>query len=299
MAHARIFVTGAESFVGRALQAACAADNVALDGIDLAPSSHNSVTVGDILDPNLADAIPAHTDAVVHLAALSRDADCKGRLAECLRLNVMGTLNVVQAARARGVRQVILASSEWVYGNGPFPSARTEDSAIDLGALTSEYAASKAMAEAALRQETTAHGGDTTILRFGIIYGPRPNNWSAVEALTHAVAAQDEISVGALATARRFVHVDDIARAILAARGRTGFEVFNVQGPALTSLGDVIVAASAQLGRAPRIVETNPRAPSIRNIDAIRFTEATGWRPTVDLVNGIASLGPTVTARAA
>ena len=45
MAHARIFVTGAESFVGRALQAACAADNVALAGIDLAPSSHNGARI--------------------------------------------------------------------------------------------------------------------------------------------------------------------------------------------------------------------------------------------------------------
>lgn len=299
MAQAKIFVTGAESFVGRALQAACADQDVAYSGIDLATSSHPDVGVGDILDANLADAIPTGTDTVVHLAALSRDADCKGRLAECLRLNVMGTLNVAQAARARNVRQVIFASSEWVYGNGPFPTARTEESPIDIDALTSEYALSKAMAEAALRQETAAHGGDMTVLRFGIIYGPRPSNWSAVEALTHAAGTQDEISVGALATARRFIHVDDIARAILAARGRTGFEVFNVQGPTLTSLGDVIAAGSAQFGCTPRIVEKNPSAPSIRNIEATRFTEATGWRPTITLADGIASLGPTVLARAA
>jgi nucleoside-diphosphate-sugar epimerase len=299
MVHAKIFVTGAESFVGRALQTACADGDVAFSGVDLAPSSHPDVSVGDILDTNLADAIPTHTDTVVHLAALSRDADCKGRLAECLRLNVMGTLNVVHAARARGVRQVIFASSEWVYGNGPFPTARTEESPIDIGALTSEYALSKAMAEAALRQETAAHGGDTTVLRFGIIYGPRPSNWSAVEALAHAVGTQDEVSVGALATARRFIHVDDIARGILAALGRTGFEVFNVQGPTLTSLGDVIAGASAQFGRAPRIVESNSAAPSIRNIEATRFTEATGWRPTITLADGLASLGSIVTARAA
>jgi len=292
-------VTGAESFVGRALQTACAAEEQAFAGIDLAPTRHDAVNVGDIMDTSLAEAIPNDTDTVIHLAALSRDADCKGRLAECLRLNVMGTLNVVQAARARGVRQVIFASSEWVYGNGPFPTARTENSPIDISALTSEYALSKAMAEAALRQDVAAHGGNTTILRFGIIYGPRPANWSAVEALTHSVGTQDEISVGSLATARRFIHVDDIARAILAARGRTGLEVFNVQGPSLTTLGDVITTASVQTGRAPRIVESNPDAPSIRNIEATRFTEATGWRPTISLADGIASLGSSVFARAA
>jgi nucleoside-diphosphate-sugar epimerase len=299
MTQSRIFVTGAESFVGQALQSACADNDVAFSGVDLAPSTHAGVGIGDIMDANLADAIPTDTDVVVHLAALSRDADCKGRLADCLRLNVMGTLNVAHAASARGVRQMIFASSEWVYGNGPFATARTEQSHIDINALRSEYAISKAMAEAALRQEVAVHGGNITILRFGIIYGSRPANWSAVEALTHAVGTQDEVSVGSLSTARQFIHVDDIAQAILAARGRIGLDVFNVQGPALVSLGDVIGAAAVLTSRTPRVIESNANTPSIRNVDAESFTAATGWRPVIGLAEGVASLGPTVIARAA
>ncbi len=294
-----IFVTGAESFVGRALREACAAMGIRFTGIDAAPSAHQEVTVGDIRDPDLGSSIPDGTDAVIHLAALSRDPDCRGRAAETFRVNVMGSLNVQRAARERGVSQIILASSEWVYGNGPFETPRDEDSPIDIGSLTSEYALSKAVAESALRQDAAAHGGDLTVLRFGIIYGPRPGNWSAVEALTHNVATQDEISVGALATARCFIHVNDIAQAILTVVGRSGSETFNVQGPSLISLGDVIDAAAAHLGRAPHVIETAPDNPSIRNIDATRITEATGWSPTFDLTRGLETLMPTILKRAA
>ena len=299
MAHSQLFVTGAESFVGRALQKASADNGVSFSGIDLAPSKHPNVDIGNIMDADLANSIPENTDVVVHLAALSRDADCKGRIEECLRLNVMGTLNVARAAHARGVRQIIFASSEWVYGNGPFGTPRSEESPIDINALSSEYALSKAMAEAALLREAETHERDITVLRFGIIYGPRVANWSAVEALTHAVGTQNEISVGALSTARRFIHVEDIARAVLAACGRTGTNIFNVQGPALVSLGDVISTASTYIGRTPKVIESNPDAPSIRNIDAEAFTVATGWRPAINLAEGIVSLGPTVIARAA
>ena len=299
MAERSIFVTGAESFVGRSLRTACAEGGIRFSGIDAAPSPHRGTVAGDIRDADLAAAIPAGTDAIVHLAALSRDPDCRGKAAECFDINVMGSLNVQAAARARGVRQTIFASSEWVYGNGPFDTARDEDTPIDIAALTSEYALSKAVAESALRQDATAHGGDLTILRFGIIYGPRPGNWSAVEALTHAVATRDAVSVGALATARRFIHVDDIARAILAAVGRTGHETFNVQGPALVSLGDVIAAAAAHLNRHPSVTEAAPDSPSIRNIAAERMTLATGWAPRIDLAAGIASLAPAILQEAA
>ena len=299
MPRATIFVTGAESFVGRTLQTACAAAGIRFTGIDLAGSPHPDVVRADISDPNLAALIPVGVDAIVHLAALSRDTDCRGRLAECLDVNVQGTLNVRAAARTRGAHQFMFASTEWVYGNGPFDAARTEDCPIDFNALASEYALSKAIAETVLRQDCIAHGGDTTILRFGIIYGPRGTNWSAVEALTHAVATEDRIDVGSLSTARRFVHVTDIADAILATLGRTGLETFNVQGPALASLGDVIAAACAHTGRSPAVTQTSPTSPSIRDIDATRFTEATGWAPRVGLTDGIASLGAAVLARAA
>jgi nucleoside-diphosphate-sugar epimerase len=126
-----------------------------------------------------------------------------------------------------------------------------------------------------------------TLLRFGIVYGPRRENWSAVEALTDAVARNDVVKVGSRATARRFIHVRDIAGGILAATGRSGCEVFNIQGPKLVSLGDVIEAAGRVLGRRPRIEETAPGSPSLRPVASTRSEQALGWKAAIGIEEGI------------
>ena len=149
---------------------------------------------------------------------------------------------------------------------------------------------SKLMAEHCLRQEHATDQMPVTVLRFGIIYGPRRSNWSAVEALVDATARQDVVEVGARATGRCFIHVDDIARALLSALGRGGFEVFNIQGPALATLGEIIDVAARQLGRKPRVVEKDPAKPSIRLVSGDHAAAELGWRATIDIDAGIRSL---------
>lgn len=199
----------------------------------------------------------------------------------------MGTLNLIDAAEARGARQFVFASSEWVYDHFVEGVAKTEDDVVDAAKLTSEYAFSKYVSEINLRQKARHGFCPVTILRFGIIYGPRRENWSAVESLLNTVATKDEVTVGALATARRFVHVADIAEGILAAVGQGGFEIVNLQGRALVSLGDVIETSKALLGRDPKIVESNPAAPSIRMVDGDKARALLGWQPRIGLEEGL------------
>ena len=73
----------------------------------------------------------------------------------------------------------MFASSEWVYEHFEAGELKDEDSVIDVSRQTSEYALSKLVGESALRQKFQRGFCSTTILRFGIIYGPRPSNWSA------------------------------------------------------------------------------------------------------------------------
>ena len=127
----------------------------------------------------------------------------------------MGTLNLMDAAHSRGVRQFIFASTEWVYDSFSEDEIKTEDSVIDIGKLDSEYALSKLVSEQNLRQRFAYGFCDTTILRFGIIYGPRFKNWSAVESLFHAVGTEQEVRIGSRQTGRCFIHVEDIAAGIL------------------------------------------------------------------------------------
>ena len=283
-------MTGSGSFVGEALLRACDARGITVTGIDARAGARADCTAADIRSPTLAAHIPENVDAVIHLAALSRDSDCRDRPVECFDVNVMGTLNVVRAARQKRARQFIFASSEWVYGDFDGDAPRVETDPTDITAMRSEYALSKLVGEANLRQEYEREPWPVTILRFGIIYGPRHENWSAVESIVNSVATEDEVAVGALASGRHFIHVSDIADAILAAVGQTGFQILNIQGSRLVTLGEVIETAKALLGRAPRVVERTPDQVSRRPVSGALAKTVLGWQPQVEIETGIASV---------
>lgn len=282
-----LFITGAESFIGRALRARCDATGQAWIGIDSADSADARVQQADIRDPSVGGLIPEDA-TIVHLAAISRDPDCRADPRAAFDVNVTGTLNLAAASQRRNARQFIFASSEWVYGNVRNDDTQREDQAIDVTAMVSEYALSKIVAEQCLKLSFDLPA--TTVLRFGIVYGPRAANWSAVESLFNSVLTKDEVKVGALATARRFVHVDDIVSGILASCGRSGFEIFNLSSDRLISLGDVIEASSKITGRRPKIVEGNASQVSIRNPDNAKARAELGWAPQTDLEVGLKAL---------
>ena len=286
----KLFITGSSSFIGQALIERCDAHGITVVGVDLSASQRSDCYVADICDPNIAMQIPEGVDAIVHLAAMSRDGDCRDQAQACFAANVMGTLNLMSAAMARNAKQFIFASSEWVYDNFEPNVEKQEDALINIANLQSEYALSKLVSEANLRQKYRHGFCPISILRFGIIYGPRKDNWSAVEALLHAVATKDEVTVGALATSRRFIHVTDIAEAILAAVGLPGFEILNIQGGCSVSLGEVIATSKTLLQRNPRVIETAQKSPSIRLVSGEKAGNMLSWQPRVNLEAGLRSV---------
>lgn len=283
-------VTGASGFIGRRLVARLQKMTETVVGLDAAPSPGFDACAADITSIDLADLIPADTKAVIHLAALSRDCDCKGNALNAFNVNVLGTLNLLEAAKARGVKQFIFASSEWVYGDFLPGEVKDEDTPIDLMSVASEYALSKLVSEANLRQNFAHSPLDTTILRFGIIYGPRKENWSAVEALHNAVATRDRVEVGSLETGRCFIHIDDIVDAVAACVGLPGLNTLNVQGRRLVTLGEIIERSKQMLGRAPEIAEKSRGNPSVRQVNGEKITRLTGWAPAIDIEAGLRSL---------
>lgn len=283
----KLFVTGSESFIGRRLFARCKALGIDAVGIDSMASAGANSIQADIRDPAIADLIP-EAAIVVHLAAISRDPDCRADPRGAFDVNVNGTLNVAAAAEKRKATQLIFASSEWVYGDVRNDEVQLEDRPIDVTVMKSEYAFTKIVGEQCLRLACALPA--ITVLRFGIVYGPRDANWSAVESLFHSARTQREIMIGAAKTARRFIHVDDIISGILACRGRTGFEIFNLSGDRPVNLGEIIETSARLWGRSVRIVETNGTQPSVRNPDNAKARASLGWKPEIDIAVGLADL---------
>lgn len=284
----QIAVTGSQSFIGRRLIEIARSHGFSVTGIDQIAGGPGDAVM-DVRSPQLGSVIPEGIDAVVHLAAISRDGDCRDNPVEAFDVNVTGTINVARACAQRHVGQLIFASSEWVYGDAG-TSVQRESDPIDVTRIPGEYALSKIAAERALAIGATREFKNVTVLRFGIVYGPRPANWSAVESLYHKVATGEPISVGSLSTARRFIHVDDVASGILAALGRTGFEVFNLSGDILVTLGDIVETSAQIQGNRPVVTETARSNVSVRNPDNAKAVAELGWRPAIDLEAGLRSL---------
>ncbi|HCE45336.1 MAG TPA: hypothetical protein DET40_17490 [Lentisphaeria bacterium] len=287
----KIFITGSSSFVGRELIRQCRSSNIEYLGVDKVSSDLPNCHIADICSKEIFDLIPINCDAIVHLAALSRDGDCKNNAYNCFNINVMGTLNLIDAAIKRNVKQFIFASTEWVYGKFDKDEIKNEQSHIDISTISSEYALSKLVSESNLRQKYQHGFCHTTILRFGIIYGPRKDNWSAVESLLSAVKNKPFVQVGSLATSRCFIHVGDIASGIIKSVGLNGFNIINLEGelPA-TTLGQIIGEGKIIFKTDPKIEETNASNPNVRMVSNQKAKDVIGWETKISLPAGIESI---------
>lgn len=292
MSNKKIVITGSESFIGKILISQLQTMDYDLIGFDsLKPNNPNyEFHQIDIRNPEIHKLIPVDTDVLIHLAALSRDSDCKNKSIECFDVNVMGTLNLIKSANLKNVKQFIFASSEWVYDKFIDSEEKNEDSEINIANHSSEYALSKLVSESNLRQQYNNGFCNVTILRFGIIYGPRQSNWSAVESIFSQVKNQNKVTIGSLKTGRRFVHVLDIARGIIDSFGLKGFNIINLTGNNIITLKDIIDASQIILSKKIEVLESNPDQISIRNPSNLKAKKIINWEPKIDLKTGLESL---------
>ena len=279
----KIFITGSESFIGKVLWEMLTDAGHEVSGVDVASPSHPAAAQMDLRDERLGDCIPEGA-TVIHLAAVSTDSLCKADPLTALDININGTLQVARACLRRNAAQLLFASSEWVYGDVANDEIQTEESAIDATRIGSLYAFSKLAGERILRFSGIAN---VSVLRFGIVYGPKRANWSAVESLIDKIHRGEALSVGSLKTSRRFIHVLDLCRGIVAAIGQKGFSIFNLSGDTNITLGDIAAAADKVLGKKTPLTETNPAKISVRNPANMKARGTLHWAPTVPFEDGV------------
>ena len=283
----KIFITGTSSFVANEFIKQCDHDGHQLTGCDITESTDSRFCKADICSKDLPDIMPTGIDVVVHLAALSTDNLCSGRAYETFENNVMATLNVIKSAEKAKCKRFIFSSTEWVYESFNDGIRKNEDTLIDIGNIDSEYALSKLVSEANLRQQFNGGFCDTTILRFGIIYGRRVNNWSAVESIFFAIKENEFIEVGSLKNGRHFIHVRDIARGISKSLGLSGFNIINLQGERLLTLGEIIDKTKKILGIDATVKELDGSECNVRPISNKKAKQLLNWVPEVGLEEGL------------
>ena len=302
----RVLVTGGAGFIGSHLaERLLLADHevVCLDNfndfydpelkrrnIEKALSyNHYTLAVGDILDKDLLNKLFSDPfDAVVHLAAYAGVRPSIMRPAKYQRMNVEGTVNLLEQCRMKEVPKFIFASSSSVYGGRTtVPFQETDDVTRPI----SPYAATKVAGEALCHTYHYLFGMNIHALRFFTVYGPRQRPEMAIHLFANRIQRGETIAVfGDGKSARDYTYIDDIVDGVTASVDRcSGYEIINIGGSKTTSLMDLVKMLSNRLNKPP-IIQQMPDQPGdvpITYADVTKAKNLLGYAPQTDIVQGI------------
>jgi nucleoside-diphosphate-sugar epimerase len=275
----RVLVTGGAGFIGSNLNpllleagnSVVIFDNLSTGKLEniskIQGNPYFKFVKGDIRDRESLSRALQNVDAVVHLAAL---IDVSASVIDPIstnEINVEGTLNVLQEARNAGIKRLVFASSTAVYGDAKGLPIK-EDSVLTP---ISPYAASKAAGEAYCSAFSNCYDLETVSLRFFNVYGPRNENspYSGVitKFLRKAINNEPLMIEGDGQQTRDFIHVSEIAKALMAAIGGNGLggEVFNICTGSPKSENQLVETLKRVLGKNLQVVHNPPRIGDIRN----------------------------------
>jgi UDP-glucuronate 4-epimerase len=232
-------------------------------------------------------------DVVVHLAALAGVRPSLEQPVTFWDVNVVGTLQLFEALRARGIERVIFASSSSVYGQDSEPPFRESD---PCARPLSPYAATKRAGELIAFGAYHLHAMSVTCLRLFTVYGPRQRPDLAIHKFTRLIASGRPVELfGDGTSSRDYTWVDDVAGGIIAAvdqQARVGgpaYRVYNLGGSQVTTLRELVDRIAAALGR-PAIIAARPEQPGDMRqtlADVTLARRELGYAPHVDIAAGI------------
>ena len=245
---------------------------------------------GDLTESDEVEEVfaSAQFDQVIHLAARAGVRPSLAEPALYQRVNVEGTVNVLESARQRNVKKVTIASSSSVYGVNakvPFSEADPIFSAI------SPYASSKLACEALGHTYHHVYGMDIAMLRFFTVYGPRQRPDLAIHKFTKRILADKSIPMfGDGSSARDYTYVTDTLQGILACTQKEfGFDIFNLGESQTVKLHYLIELIGQALGKEPNI-DRQPMQPGdvpITYADINKAREKLDYHPQVKIEEGI------------
>jgi CDP-glucose 4,6-dehydratase len=266
---------------------------LALQGIE----ERVEVVTADLRDAEAVGATisAGQFDAVFHLAAQTLVGPAMAEPARSFEVNVAGTWNLLEACRAGDVPAVVVASSDKAYGPSDELPYREE---MPLRPA-SPYEAGKAAADAIARSYWPAFELPVAVTRFANVYGGGDLNFSRLvpEAVVAVLEGRRPGIRSDGSPERDFLHVQDAVAAYLAigravgAGGPAAGLAFNAGGERPHSVAEVLETIAEVAGRtvAPEYLGTGSPPGEIdrQYVDSTRLRELTGWRPEVELRDGL------------
>jgi nucleoside-diphosphate-sugar epimerase len=299
----QVLVTGGAGFIGSHVVEALLGDGhsvTVLDDLSMgrltnlpAHEPRLEVLTGSLEDLELCARAASHATAIIHLAARNSVPRSLAEPRRVVDVNVTGTLNVLEAARAVGVSRVVYASSSSIYGLHPRLPMREDHPP----AACSPYAATKAATEQLAQAWTRSFGLLTIGLRFFNVFGPRQRPQSPYAAAVPRFAEAclrggEAVIYGDGEQTRDFTYVENVVsaslRALSAGEACAG-NVYNIAMGGRISVREVY-AAIARATRCERLPRNEPpRAGEIPHSQADTTAAARdlNWKAHVSFQQGL------------
>ena len=242
---------------------------------------------GDLTDPATCRRACKDVTGIFHLAAMSKVAPSIDKFEFCTEQNIIGTQNLLIAARDAKVRKLVYSGSSTYYGNGAPPQVETA-----LPNCLNPYAVSKYVGEQFCEIFTRLYRLPTVSLRYFNVYGPRQPSVGAYALVLGIFLEQKRrgkpLTVHGDGSQRRdFVHVSDVAEANLAAyRSDVEGIVMNVGSETNISIQEIADMISPCQERLPR----RKGDAEVTLADISRIRRLLGWEPKVSFAEGLKQL---------
>ncbi|MFE0420361.1 NAD-dependent epimerase/dehydratase family protein [Streptomyces tendae] len=294
MAANTVLVTGASGLIGQRVARVLTASGRAVLATDAVAAEDSAVAieVADLRDRDrLAELVSGGLDAIVHCGGFSGPMVGTSAPRCLLDVNVGGTANLLDVGREQGIRRFVFASTATVYGvtTGEF----ADESVLPRPANI--YSASKFASEQLVNGYARHFTGGAFNLRLAWVYGPRRTTDCVIRQMIQDALDQvpTKLPYGE-GFPRQFMHVDDVARALVQALdvlGTPALDAYNVTGESRTTLDEVAalvreVLPGADIGLSP--------GPDPLDVEQAYFhTTAArrdlGFAPHIPLREGIAT----------
>jgi UDP-glucose 4-epimerase len=295
----RVLITGGSGFIGSHIveHFQGKAEVVVLDNFRSGHRSHCTsfaceIIEGSVLDSKKLAQAMRGVDQVYHLAAMISVPESMLHPRDCVEINTLGTLQVLEAAVAAKVKKVVLASSAAIYGDNPI-IPKVESMSPEP---KSPYAITKLDGEYYLELFRREHQLATTSLRFFNVFGPRQDPKSpyaaAVPIFIEKALRGEAITIfGDGEQTRDFIYVKDIVRALVFAANETPLSgTFNVgYGKKITirSLAEEIVRRTQS--RSPLIFQPERLGDVKHSMASSDKLQKAGWKPEYSVESGLES----------
>jgi UDP-glucose 4-epimerase len=290
----KAIVTGGSGFIGSHVVDALKDAGYEVTVLDYRVQPHRQ-DVGfenvDLMDLSSVLSATRGAQHIFHLGAVSNVNYAFKYPVYTTALNVVGTANILEAARINGGARVYLASTVWVYNGSPNNGCVDESTPFYLDGAGHIYTSTKMASEMLCHNYAKLYNVPFTVLRLGIPYGPRMREELLIPIfIKKALNGQPLTISGKGDQYRNFIYVRDLADAhVLAMQPPAVNQTYNLEGPTKVTVFQVAEGIRRSIGEHVKI-EFVPERPGDfggKEVSAAKALTDLGWKATVQFEDGL------------